>query len=893
MFFTLFSALETTAQCDPPLAIGDFSTTIQGNPVVINVQRNDTTNIFGQPVLKPLTTEIVAQPAAGVGTATVLNGDSILFTPDPNFTGLATFTYRVCNQCGCSAPATVAVVVSKFCGAPIAVNDFFNVYNNTINRLNVVANDTLTAQIPFTLSVVSNPSPAHGSVSVSGNQINYLNTDGFIGQVVFEYAICYNRPAGDTCPSCDTASVTLNILGNCVAPDAENDFLQTTQGERDTVDVLLNDDFGGFTLTSITIVGGTPKNGVATVVNNKIRYQSNVTFAGQDTVRYVVCTACGCDTASLIIGVAPATCQPPIAVLDVAPTGYGEVCSFTYPVLANDINPINCGPLQLEEIVSFPASGNAEIDTTLNAIVYTGPGFNLDTFVFIRYRVCNDAGCDTATLALFVGPFECNAYVPTLFNDLGSVCNRDTLFINVLKNDFDKDFGQTIRLSNIAGQGAHGDAFVVSDSVVMFVPFDTSYAGSDFFFYTACDDGNPQLCDIARVDLTIFKCANPPEIKDKGNPIDTIYATFPEDSSVVLCFDVIDIDNDPTRITSIVGNVIPVFTADTVFTNDTTFCINIVPIPDWNGRDTFIVIVCDVISLCDTVVVVVNVTPVNDGIKAVDDSVTYVHGTTLVINQTANDIDDEGNGIITTEVYDDGSVNGTFVLNNSGNIEYTPNSGFAGVDTFYYVICTPPSAGEQICDTGLIQVVVPVNAVNDNAETPSDASVLIDVKQNDASVSGSFISICGQPKHGTIEITDTFFGVIRYIPTVGFEGVDSFCYTLCGVINGVTVCDNATVYVNVRELPPIDIPEGFSPNNDGINDKFVIENIDRYPTSQFIVFNRWGDIVWQNPGEGYKNDFDGTWQQNNQPLPDGTYYYVLKLNDKKTKDIVGFVVINR
>ncbi len=894
ILFTFSFSLKVAAQCDPPLAVGDFSTTIQATAVVIDVQQNDTTNVFGQPLVAGLVTEIVAQPTVGTGSVSVLNNDSVVFTPNPNFVGLTFFTYRVClPQCSvCSAPVTVAVNVTKFCEAPLAADDIFNVYNNTNNRLDVVVNDTLKTQIPYTLSIVSTPNPAHGVATVSGNQINYLNTDNFTGSLTFEYSICFNRPLGDTCPSCDTALVELNIIGNCVAPVANEDLLQSTQGERDTVDVLATDDLNSFTLTGINIVKGA-NHGLATLVNNKIVYQSNVTFAGNDTVAYEVCTACGCDTAVLVIAVAPAACQRPIAILDVAPTGYSENCPFTYPVLVNDINPLNCGSLKLTEIVWAPQFGTAVLDTTIPAIVYTGPGFNLDTFVSLSYSVCNDAGCDTAELVLFVGPFECNAYVPTLFNDQGSVCNRDTLVMNVLKNDFDRDFGQKVSLKNIAGLGAHGDAYVVNDSVVMFIPYDTSYAGSDFFFYTACDDANPTLCDIARVDLTIFKCNNPPVINENGNPIDTIHVTFPEDSSVTICYNVTDIDNDPTRVVTISGNIIPATTVDTLFSKDSTVCVNIVPIPDWNGRDTFNVVVCDVTNLCDTVVVVVYVTPVSDGIKAVDDSVTYVAGTTLAINQTANDIDDDGNGIETTAVFDDANDNGTFVLNNGGNIEYTPNTGFAGVDTFYYVICTPVSVSPQVCDTGIVQVVVPVTAVDDNASTPSDASVFINVKQNDATVEGSYFSTCGEPQHGKIELTDTFAGIIRYTPTLGYEGVDSFCYTVCGIINGIAVCDNAMVYVNVAPLPPLEIPEGFSPNNDGINDKFEITNIDRYPLSQFMVFNRWGDVVWENDGEGYKNDFDGTWQQNNQPLPDATYYFVLKLNDNKTKDIVGFVVINR
>ncbi|MCO5279714.1 MAG: Ig-like domain-containing protein [Chitinophagales bacterium] len=877
------------AQCDQPLAVSDFANTLQGAPVVINVQKNDTTTIFGQPVLKPLTTQIVTQPVSTAGTVSVLNNDSVVFTPDAGFLGITTFTYRVCNSCGCSNPVTVVVVVSNYCGAPLLADDNYIVYNNFNNKLNVLENDSFPAKIPFTITTTQ---PANGAVSVSGNYLNYLNSGTNTGVDSFEYTVCYTRSPGDTCPACATATVVLNTMGNCIAPTANDDNLQTVQGKKDTVQVLLNDDLHSFTLTGFSLVK-LPANGSASILNNQIVYQANGTYAGTDTVLYSFCTPCGCDTAMLLISVAPAVCQKPIAVLDVAPTGFGTSCSFSFPVLKNDINPLNCGSLKLTQVVSQPVSGTAVTDTVLGLVTYTAAGVSLDTFVFIQYEVCNNAGCDTATLALFVGPYECNAYVPTLFNDQETVCNRDTVYLNVLKNDYDRDYGQKVSLKNIAGYGAHGDAYVVSDSLVMFIPNDTTYTGSDFFFYTACDDGNPTLCDIARVDLNIIGCYEPPVISVDGNPVDTIRVTFPEDSSVVLCFNVTDPNNDKTHIVSILGNLLNVTTADTVLTNDTTFCLNIVPPTNWNGVDTFSVVACDETKLCDTVVVIVTVTPVSDGIIAVNDTVTFSSGTVLVINQTANDIDEDGTGFSTTSVYGDSTTKGNIVLNGTGNIEYTVDSNFAGIDSFKYIICQPVTVNPRICDTATVYVTVPVKARNDNATTSSDKSVDVNLKNNDASVTGSYISLCSQAAHGTVEILDTFAGTIRYIPTAGYVGNDSFCYTLCGVIAGKVVCSNATVTVKVTELPLIEIPEGFSPNSDGKNDKFVIPNIDRFPKAELIVFNRWGDIVWRSPGEGYHNDFDGTWEKNNQPLPDGTYYYVLKLNDGKTKDIPGFVVINR
>ncbi len=81
------------------------------------------------------------------------------------------------------------------------------------------------------------------------------------------------------------------------------------------------------------------------------------------------------------------------------------------------------------------------------------------------------------------------------------------------------------------------------------------------------------------------------------------------------------------------------------------------------------------------------------------------------------------------------------------------------------------------------------------------------------------------------------------------------------------------------------IPEGFSPNNDGKHDNFVIESfIERGLKAKVEIYNRWGNLVYKN--NDYKNDWNGT--SNNgvrigDELPDGTYYFVIVFSngDKK------------
>ena len=73
----------------------------------------------------------------------------------------------------------------------------------------------------------------------------------------------------------------------------------------------------------------------------------------------------------------------------------------------------------------------------------------------------------------------------------------------------------------------------------------------------------------------------------------------------------------------------------------------------------------------------------------------------------------------------------------------------------------------------------------------------------------------------------------------------------------------------------LEMPTGYSPNGDGLNDFFVVHGIDAYPNNNLSIFNRWGNLVFV--ADGYHNIWNG---QNNsgQPLPDGTYFAVLTIN---------------
>lgn len=93
------------------------------------------------------------------------------------------------------------------------------------------------------------------------------------------------------------------------------------------------------------------------------------------------------------------------------------------------------------------------------------------------------------------------------------------------------------------------------------------------------------------------------------------------------------------------------------------------------------------------------------------------------------------------------------------------------------------------------------------------------------------------------------------------------------------------------DVPPAFVPAGFSPNGDGMNDKFIIQNALGKQVS-LEVFNRWGNSIYKSVD--YKNDWGGEVTEGffvGRDIPDGTYYYIIVIENKDK--YAGFITINR
>ncbi|MCH2215848.1 MAG: gliding motility-associated C-terminal domain-containing protein [Flavobacteriales bacterium] len=132
------------------------------------------------------------------------------------------------------------------------------------------------------------------------------------------------------------------------------------------------------------------------------------------------------------------------------------------------------------------------------------------------------------------------------------------------------------------------------------------------------------------------------------------------------------------------------------------------------------------------------------------------------------------------------------------------------------------------------------------------------------------------------------------------EGSYTYTYTVsnaeCGDLSASVIIELAPEFCEVDPpLPkPFSVPQGFSPNGDGINDVFVITSLNEFfPNNSIQIFNRWGaEVLSAAP---YNNDWAGkaeTGLNAGEVLPVGTYWYILDLGDG-TEPIMDFIYLNR
>lgn len=438
------------------------------------------------------TLSIISVQEAVNGTVELVD-DAVIFTPDADYIGPASYTYTVSdgeNQVNATVNLTISAPANQ---APIAEDDTASGIEDTplvIQVADLLANDSDPdgdKVVEFSIQDAVN-----GTVTFEAGEITFTPTAGYTGPASFTYTIT------DGIGGFSTATVNLTIEADVVDPVNQAPVVtgEAFEGAQDTAvttaiaELLANDTDPENDTLSITSVQNAV-NGTVEIINDEVVFTPDAEFVGDASYTYTVSDGVDESIATVNLTITadvidPPVNQAPVAVDDtIAPTGVDQLVTITpAEILGNDYdpegdevigvdlnNPVN-GIVYYEDgnVFFLPANGY-EGPASFDYVIQDAQG--LESTGTVNLTISADVGTPNQAPVATDDTIE-----PTTINELITIAPAD-----ILANDSDPDGDEmTIVDLNTAVNGT----VYVEDGNIQFLPND-GYTGPASFDYVIQD----------------------------------------------------------------------------------------------------------------------------------------------------------------------------------------------------------------------------------------------------------------------------------------------------------------------------------------------------------------------------------------------------------------------
>ena len=437
-------------------------------------------------------------------------------------------------------------------------------------------------------------------------------------------------------------------------------------------------------------------------------YMPDQDMNGLDSLQIIVCDnnlpIPGCDTTWIYINVIPVNDDPII---------FGGITDTTITTpeenpyeLCLELYDVDGDTLDICQILSLPSNGLLSMEFDGDSCLTYTPELDFNGIDNFCLEVCDGfGGTDTLCVEVVVTPV--NDVPVVVGDDPIEVSTDEDVPLEICIELFDVD-GDTLTLTEFINGPANGTISGIpsADSCLTYVP-DADWNGTDSFEVVFCDNGSPVLCDTVTIIVTVNPVNDDPIILEGGLPVDTIALNTPEDTALIACIELFDIDGDDVDITEVFDGP---FNGSISGLNDADSCFTYTPDLNYCGLDSMQVVACDAFGGCDTVWVTMEVVCVNDAPIAVDD-IEVVVGP-IIIDVQVNDFDIEGDGLTTTILSGPFGSGNTATVLNGDSISFIPALDFCGMDSLLYQICDDGSP--ILCDSAWVYLdITPVDTDGD------------------------------------------------------------------------------------------------------------------------------------------------------------------------------------
>ncbi|WP_421734570.1 Ig-like domain-containing protein [Cellulomonas sp.] len=321
--------------------------------------------------------------AATHGRLVLSAGGGFAYVSDPDFAGVDTFDFQVCDNASPAPACDTGTVTLNV--RPRATDDVAVTFSVTPVVVPVLSNDTAGA--PLDPAVVTQPTNGSVVLDPAAGTATYTPAPGFTGTDTFAYRIC--SPTEPT--FCDTASVLVDVIPLNLPPTVEPLTLTTTSGTPVTGTLVLADPDAGDTVTAHG--GIPPRSGTASVApDGSTTYRPLAVFAGRDYYGDIVCD----DGVPLLCTTGLVTVEVrPVAEPDAATTAEGTAVDV-------DIDANDQGAVGPAAVIVGPSHGSVTISDGTARYVPDAGFSGTDTF---DYTICAAIApdlCATTTVTITV-----------------------------------------------------------------------------------------------------------------------------------------------------------------------------------------------------------------------------------------------------------------------------------------------------------------------------------------------------------------------------------------------------------------------------------------------------------------------------------------------------------
>lgn len=432
------------------------------------------------------------------------------------------------------------------------------------------------------------------------------------------------------------------------------------------------------------------------------------------------------------------------------------------------------------EILSGPKNGTLST-LDVNRITYT-PNSNFDDKDSFMFRAFDgQLFSNNATVNITVMPVNDLPFAPALNVTTDEDASID---IRIVTSSSDAD-GDTLSVT-IPQAPVNGTAVLKNDNATITYTPHSNFNGTDSFQYLLSDGIGGS---VGLVHVTINPVNDPP-VSD-GTAISIV---VDEDGSATA--DILAHFSDPEGEPINVSGATQPPQGTVVINGDGT--VTFTPSPNYNGQESFEVMVSDGSGGSTTITVTVTVNPVPDApvISGNLDDITVNEDSSVGVAILDNAYDPDGDPISITAVTQ--PSHGTIVVN-GGTVTYIPVANYNGPDSFDFTI----SDGTGLATDGTVHIhVISVNdapiASDTVAITSEEAPVQITLDATDVDNDPLTFAIIVQPAHGAVSISGN---VATYTPDADYFGPDSFTFQASDGTAVSNVSAVAITVTNVNDAP--------------------------------------------------------------------------------------------